>query len=92
MIRILKATVIEDYKIEISFSDGAKGVADLSSLVKSELFGKLSDKEAFSRFRIVREGRALSWDEDLELCSDSLYLKVTGKRPEDILPGFKTRV
>ncbi len=92
MIRIMKAIVLEEHKLEISFSDGTNGVADLSGLIQSELFARLSDEESFARFSISQNGRVLSWDEALELCADSLYLKVTGKRPQDILPGLKTRV
>ena len=92
MIRIMKATVLQDHRLEVSFSDGISGVVDLSCLIRSELFGRLSDEKSFAQFNISRDGRAIAWDEELELCADSLYLKTTGKRPQEILPGLKTRV
>ena len=92
MIRIMKATVLQDHRLEVSFSDGTSGVVDLSCLIRSELFSRLSDEESFTQFSISRDGRAIAWDEELELCADSLYLKTTGKRPQEILPGLKTRV
>ena len=92
MIRVMKATALQDHKLEVSFSDGTSGVVDLSCLIRSELFSRLSDEESFAQFSISRDGRVIAWDEELELCADSLYLKTTGKRPQEILPGLKTRV
>lgn len=28
--------------------------------------------------------RSLAWGDQVDLCPDALYLKVTGKRPEDL--------
>ena len=29
-------------------------------------------------------GRGVSWGDEVELCADSLYLMITGKRPEEL--------
>jgi hypothetical protein len=31
----------------------------------------------------------LVWREQVDPCSDALYLKVTGKKPEDIFPALR---
>jgi len=32
---------------------------------------------------------AIKWNDDVELCPDALYLKLTGKKPEEIFPNLK---
>jgi hypothetical protein len=31
----------------------------------------------------------LVWNDQIDLCPDALYLKVTGKKPEDIFPALR---
>jgi len=31
------------------------------------------------------------WPGELDLCADALYLKLTGKQPEDIFPALRQR-
>ncbi len=40
----------------------------------------------FERVRIS-PWRSIAWDDDVELCADALYLKLTGKMADDIGPG-----
>ena len=72
-----------DFHIYLEFSDGTKGEVDLSDLASSEVFGKWKNPEFF---RSVRE---IKWDEEIELCADSLYLKLTGKSPAQLFPKLR---
>ena len=40
-------------------------------------------------FRSVRVGvhGAIEWDGDIDLCPDALYMRLTGKSPEELLPA-----
>jgi len=29
---------------------------------------------------------SIAWSDDVELCADSIYLELTGKKPEDLFP------
>jgi len=29
---------------------------------------------------------SIAWNEDIELCPDSIYLELTGKKPEEVFP------
>jgi hypothetical protein len=33
----------------------------------------------------------LKWDNEVDICPDSLYLSITGKKQEDIFPSLKRR-
>ena len=86
MIRIAQAVATEGLKLKLTFENGVSGTVDFSELAKSTLFAPLTNDEFFKSVSIVRDGRALAWGEELEICADSLFLRITGKKPEEIFP------
>ena len=40
----------------------------------------------FARVKLGPHGQ-IEWPDDVELCPDAIYLKLTGKRPEDVFTG-----
>jgi len=85
---ITKVKVLQDYRLELTFDDGVSGTVDLSDLVGQGVFELWRDRQAFEQVQIGSCGE-LVWNEQLDLCPDSLYLKVTGKKPEDIFPALR---
>jgi hypothetical protein len=47
------------------------------------VFGVWLDRERFERVSVGEFGQ-LSWGEEVELCSDSLYLRLTGKSAAEV--------
>lgn len=88
MHEITQVAVLEDWKLELVFQDGQRGVVDLSRLVGKGVFSLWEDREKFRAVRIG-PGGGLEWTEQVDLCADSLYLQATGKKPEDIFPSLK---
>ena len=88
MRRIKEVKVLGKYRLDLTFDDGTKGTVDLSSLVGKGIFSLWRDHSAFERVRIGASGE-LIWDDQVDLCPDALYLKVTGKRPEDLFPALR---
>jgi len=72
--------------IWLRYSDGMEGVADLSGIIGKGIFKELENREKFDAATISENGRSLAWGEDLELCADALYLKISGKKVEEIMP------
>ena len=89
MRKIVKVEVLQDYRLEVTFDDGVRGVVDLSSLVGRGVFALWLDYGAFAAVRIGSSGE-LAWGDQIDLCPDSLYLKVTGKKPEDLFPHLRS--
>jgi hypothetical protein len=87
MRKITKVQVLDNYCLELTFDDGISGTVDLSDLVGKGVFALWQDYDAFKSVRIGTAGE-LVWGEKVDLCPDSLYLKVTGKKPEDIFPAL----
>jgi hypothetical protein len=85
---ITKVKVLQDYHLELTFDDGVFGIVDLSDLVGKGVFSLWNDRQAFEQVRIGSCGE-LVWNERIDLCPDALYLKVTGKKPEDIFPALR---
>ena len=88
MRRITKVTVLSGYHLELGFDDGVSGIVDLSENVGEGVFALWLDPLAFDRVRIGSSGE-LVWGDQIDLCPDALYLKVTGKKPEDIFPALR---
>lgn len=77
-----------DFHIYLEFSDGTKGEVDLSDLASSEVFEKWKNPEFFRSVH-VGDQREIKWDEEIELCADSLYLELTGKSPAQLFPKLR---
>ena len=88
MRKISEVKVLEGYRLELVFDGGARGVVDLSDLVGKGVFALWYDHHAFEQVRIGSFGE-LVWGDQVDLCPDALYLRATGKKPEDIFPALR---
>ena len=88
MNKITGVRVLESYRLELVFADGTRGAVDLSDLVGKGVFALWRDYRAFEQVRIGAFGE-LAWSDEIDLCPDALYLKVTGKKPEDVFPALR---
>ena len=88
MNRIIKVEVLEDYRLELAFADGTRGVADLARHVGKGVFLLWNDYAEFRKVQIGDSGE-LMWGDQIDLCPDSLYMEISGKRPEDVFPELK---
>jgi len=90
MHRIINVRVLQDYKVELKYDDGQQGIADLSYLAGKGVFALWNDYDAFRDVKIGSSGE-LVWNNQIDLCPDSLYLKITNKKPEDLFPALKQK-
>jgi hypothetical protein len=88
MRRIAKVKVLSGYRLELEFDDGVCGVVDLSEAVGKGVFAPWHDPLVFEQVRIGSSGE-LAWGDRIDLCPDALYLKMTGKKPEDLFPALR---
>ena len=86
--KILEARPLDSYKIWLKFADGTAGEVDLSHLVGKGVFTLWNSYDNFRKIAI-ENGRSINWSEDIDLDADSLYLKVTGQKPEELFPALK---
>lgn len=85
LIRPVLVRPLPDYRLYLEFSDGTKGQVDLSDLATKEVLKPWSQTNFFEKVHIGLN-REIKWNDEIELCADSLYLKLTGKTPEELFP------
>ena len=99
-LHITNARYLEDYKVEVSFNDGRKGIADLADALKGSMFEPLKNKSLFSRLVIDKELDTIVWSNGADLAPEYIYFQAfmnsnsvnnysSGRiNTEKIKPGF----
>ncbi len=85
MIRPIEVKAREGYRIWLRYSDGSTGEVDLSHLAGRGVFEAWKDRSFFETVHLSEAG-AIAWSEDIELCPDALYMQLTGKSVEELMP------
>ena len=88
LVRPVRVEARPNYHIYLEFDDGTKGEVDLSKLVDKGVFRVWRDSECFENVHLG-DHREIRWNDDIELCADSLYLELTHKSPEDLFPTLQ---
>lgn len=91
MYRITNVKVLEGYNIWLKYADGVEGTVSLSRLVGKGVFLLWNNYDEFKNVSIGSSGELL-WGSEVDLCPDSLYLEITGKKPEEIFPNLKREI
>ncbi|MEX2603365.1 MAG: DUF2442 domain-containing protein [Gracilimonas sp.] len=86
MAKLIEIKPMDHGTIWLRYSDQTEGIADLSDIIGKGVFKVLENREKFDAAHISENGGALAWGEDLELCADALYLKISGKKVDEIMP------
>jgi hypothetical protein len=84
MKKITALKVLDNYHVWLRFSDGMEGKVDFSSKPRTGVFAFWNSYENFRKARIGDCGELL-WNDQLDFCPDSLWLQVTGEKPEVLL-------
>ncbi len=74
-LHVTEAKYLGEYKIWLSFSDGAKGEIDLSSELYGQLFEPLKDKNIFKTFKL--EGHTISWNNEADFAPEYLRQRIS---------------
>lgn len=67
----------------LRYSDNTQVEIDLSYLVNKDVFKYWSNYDNFMNIKIDDETGAIHWNKNVELCPDSMYLKLVGKSFEE---------
>ncbi|MBI4459981.1 MAG: DUF2442 domain-containing protein [Acidobacteria bacterium] len=89
MFKIAEVRVVQGYRLWLRYTDGTEGEVDLSDLAGRGVFAAWNERRFFETVQIDDSG-ALVWGDQLDLCPDALYLRLTGKPAEDVFPKLKT--
>ncbi len=80
----------EGYRIWLRYDDGACGEVDLSDIPRDGVFAAWNDRAFFESVHLT-DYRAIAWGEndEIDACADDLYMRLTGKTVEEVIPGFR---
>jgi hypothetical protein len=77
-----------DHRLWLRYDDGTEGEVDLSDLAGRGVFEVWDTPGGFEAATLGEHG-AVVWTDQVELCPDALYLRLTGKSPEELFPHLK---
>ena len=86
MTRPVEVKPLPNFRIRLRYDDGTTGEVDLSDLVGRGVFKAWDDITFFDSVRLGSHG-AIEWGADIDICPDAMYLRLTGKLPEEIFPS-----
>ena len=75
----------EGFRIWLEYSDGTSGEVDLAHLAGQGVFESWNERADFESVHLSPSG-GIAWSDDIELCPDALYLKLTGKSVAEVMP------
>jgi hypothetical protein len=79
--RVKQVRHLEEYRLELSFTDGTTGVLDLKERIvgRGGVFTPFQDIEFFRQVKVGPEAGTIVWPNGVDFCPDVLYSLVTGK-------------
>ncbi|MBI4702099.1 MAG: DUF2442 domain-containing protein [Deltaproteobacteria bacterium] len=86
-IKVRSFRLLEEYWIELEFTDGSRGTIDFSRWLvgRGGVFLPFADVDFFRRVRLDEEAGTLCWPGGVDLCPDVLRHRATGAA----LPGVE---
>ena len=88
MFKPVAVKALPGYRLWLRYADGVEGEVDLSHLAGCGVFAAWDNYQVFEKVHIGAGG-AIAWNDDIDLCPDALYLRLTGKTPEEVFPKLK---
>lgn len=88
-IKIISAKYLNEYKIEIEFSDGIKKVVDLKNELWGEVFELLKDIKKFKAYKL--NPFTIEWDTGADFSPDFLYELAQSKKTKSQLKNLKSK-
>lgn len=70
--KIMKATALEEYKIELLYETGEIKIYDMNKLLdECKYYERLKDKEKFKKIEII--GLTICWEDGEDIAPEILY-------------------
>jgi hypothetical protein len=85
MLKPVEVKALKGYRLYIRFSDGISGEVDLSEFAGKGVFKLWDDYRKFESVTIGSSDEVI-WNEEVDMDSVNLYLKLTGKKIEEVFP------
>ena len=81
-LHLTNAKHLEGYKVEVTFNNGRKGIADLSEALHGPVFEPLKQPSAFSAFAVDEQLETLIWPNGADLAPEYIFFQAFKNDPE----------
>ena len=88
MPRLIELRPAAGRRLWLRYDDGCEGEVDLSDLAGRGVFRAWETPGVFESVVLASHG-APSWEKDIDLCPDALYMRLRGKTPEQVFPSLR---
>lgn len=88
LVRPTEVQALDKYRIWIKYSDGVEGEVDLSDFAGRGVFTFWDKDNNFQKIGLGKSGE-IQWADEIGLCPDTIYLRLTGKQPEELFPNLR---
>lgn len=85
MFRPIEVRPLSGFRLHLRYDNGVEGEVDLSRFAGQGVFSLWNDRGAFEKVSIGSGGE-IRWSDEVDLCPDALFMKITGSSPEDVFP------
>lgn len=75
------------YRLWLRYDDGTEGELDLSGLLGRGVFEAWQDPAFFESVTLGPYGEIM-WGNQIDLCPDAIYMRLTGRTPEQVFPNL----
>ena len=89
MPKLIEVKALPRYRIWLRYDDGAQGEVDLSDMAGRGVFQAWTNPGVFDAVRLGSHG-AIEWGPDLDACPDAMYMRLTGRTPEEVFPALRS--
>ena len=81
-LHVISAEYIGEYKVQVSFSNGQDGAADLSCVpLKGGVFSQLKEKSIFAKLKVDKELSTIVWPNGADLAPEYIYFQAFKDNP-----------
>ncbi|NLS94643.1 MAG: DUF2442 domain-containing protein [Planctomycetaceae bacterium] len=70
-LHVVRAEHVDEYRVQLWFSDGAEGPVDLAPVLNGPIFERLRDHSFFRQFRL--EGHTIAWENGADFAPEYLH-------------------
>jgi hypothetical protein len=81
-LHIKELKYLGEYRVEATFNNGKKGIADLSAALKGGIFEPLKNLAEFANLRLDEELETIAWSNGADLAPEFVYFHAFKNEPE----------
>jgi hypothetical protein len=76
--KLIDVKGLENFNLSLKYDDGTEGIVNIAHLANKGVFKIWNKTGTFQNVYIDKESNAVAWNDEIDLCPDSLFLRLKG--------------